>query len=840
MHPSKFLGKANPIAEPEMSHAEKTEHFSDLCTILVSKRKDAIDARKASGLETVWINCEEAYLGIDDMNRHEFAEARWAKPTSMTGPLTSSRVVNDESRSSAFVRLSSRYADFAAAKLGEIILPIDDKAFSFSPTPNPELIKSIDDLTPMVGELTGKPLMRPLGPNEQPPNPPQPSPTAPPPLPGQAQQAPTSTPINVSDVAQQEMEKAQDCADKAEERIYGWLIGSNYSAETRKVIADASRLGVGVLKGPFPEIKKLKAFTKKGNIGALQIEKKIVPAVKWVDPWNCFPSDDCGEDIHNGEYFFERDYLSEKGLRDLKQEEGYLADQIDIVLQEGPGKVYVEGGNPSEKKNDKKHQRYEIWYYHGVLTPKDMAVLEAVGVDDIPKDQEAVYAIVSMINDTIIKAVINPLDSGSLPYKTMQWSRRPGSWAGVGVIEQIQMPQKMVNASTRALLNNAGLSAGPQIVIDQLGVIPADGSWKLTPNKIWWKTGDSDIEDVRASFFATIIPSVQKEMMGIIEYAMKLAEESTSIPLITQGQTGDTTPETFGAAELQNNNAHTWLRSIGYRFDDQITEPLIHDLYEWLILDPDVPDDEKGDFEINAHGSISLVERAIQEQFYISLLKAVENPAFKLDPAKVIQECLKSKRLDPRKLQFTAQQQQQMEQVPPTPPIQVQVAQINQQTKLGAIQAQQQADLRQQAAEMQQEQQMLQNGGMAPHMANAMARIEQEKIRATSTLTVEQSRAQAELAYAQAEAQMAHDNHIADIQKMQLQRDLMILQLQAKTNMSLQEIHAGLANTAMQEDTKRQLAAAEMAQQQSEAHQQRQHEANLANMQQVTNSNANE
>ena len=51
----------------------------------------------------------------------------------------------------------------------------------------------------------------------------------------------------------------------------------------------------------------------------------------------------------------------------------------------------------------------------------------------------------------------------------MEPQGRALGWRGCG--RQISMPQRMVNAATRALLNNAGLSSGVQIILDQLGVI---------------------------------------------------------------------------------------------------------------------------------------------------------------------------------------------------------------------------------------------------------------------------------------------------------------------------------------------------------------------------------
>lgn len=830
MHPNKFLGRAARSVKPLLSEAERAERLDSLSQVIAGKRKEAVDARKSSGIEDVWMSCEEAYLGIDDMNRHEFAGARWAKPATTAGGLTSQRLTNEDVRSSAFVRLTSRYVDSGAAKLGEILLPIDEKAFSFEPTPDPDLVKQAEDLTPLIDAATGQPALRPLKDGEQPPA--QPQATAPAPVAQQPMGAPQMPPMTpaaqgaaqmvtatVADQAQQIMEKAQDCATRAETRVYDWMTESKYPAEARKVVHDAARIGVGVLKGPFPDTKEARALTHAKGVIAIQIKQKIVPAMRWVDPWNIFPDESCGEDIHEGEGLFERDFLSTKRLRKLKDQEGYLAPQIDQVIEEGPGKCYADGRNPADKKNQK---RYEIWYYYGTLTRDDMEIAGAIGIEDVPDDQEEVHAIVSMVNDTIIKAIINPLDSGKFPYRVMTWSRRPGHWAGVGVGEQLSMPQRMCNASTRALLNNAGLSSGAQIVIDQLGITPADGSYKLTPNKVWYMTEGG--RDVRTAFQAIQIPSVVEQMMSIIEYAMKLAEEATGIPLVTQGQTGPTTPQTFGQAELQDNNSHTWLRSIGYRYDDQITEPLVTDLYEWLLLDPSVPDDEKGDFRINAHGSIAMVERAIQETTLMGMLQAAQNPAFKIDPAALFAEYLKSKRLDPRKIQYSPEKQAQMDATPPAPPLPVLVEQVKGQNAIQQIQAKTQAEIEQNQQEMAHEQQMLQQGGMAPHMAQAMSRIEQERLRGETAQTIEESRANAELARAQKEQEIAYQNGQFKLQEMQLQKDLAMLEYANKNHMQLADIQAQLAQTAITERTKRELASAEIQLAASEGEKDRVHD----------------
>ncbi len=176
------------------------------------------------------------------------------------------------------------------------------------------------------------------------------------------------------------------------------------------------------------------------------------------------------------------------------------------------------------------------------------------------------------------------------------------------------------------------------------------------------------------------IPNVTDQLMKVIQYALQLAEESTSIPLITQGMSGETQPETLGATNIQNNNANQVLRSIGYAFDDHITEPVVRQYYEWLLLDPEVPDEEKGEFTINAHGSIALVERAIQDQTIAQMGTTVLTPAFGINPKKWAKMFLKSKRLDPEDLQYTEEEQKKIDEAGPPKDPKVQVAEISAKT----------------------------------------------------------------------------------------------------------------------------------------------------------------
>lgn len=684
---------------------------------IASKRDEAKAAR--TKLERLWKAAEDAYASMDDANRHEYDPA-WEKPSSMDGPLVNSRMpTSDGHRSTAFVPLTARYVDAGVAKLTEILLPADQRAFSLKGTPVPRLIAAKEDDSEVVHSELGVTLTRPLEAGETPPPPagppPAPQDMIPPPgssqappvvqgvqTPGQPAAPPAEprVPIKTKDFAAENIEKADEQAKLAEDRIYDWMTETGYRSEIRKVIFDAAKLGVGVLKGPVSkEIKAVAVIKDENGEPDVKREKKIVPGCEWVDTWNFFPDAACGENIQHGDYCFERNYMSTRRVRGLKALPGYIGSKIDQVLEEGPDKINTrshDGKDATERKN-----QYEVWYFYGQLSKDELAAIDqAAGketVDDDGEDGDG-YVVVTLINDSVVRATLSPRISGEFPFHAMPWRRRAGSWAGVGVPEQMRTAQRVTNAALRAMLNNAGLSAGVQIIMDQAAIRGSDGNENLTPNKIWLKTNDGP-PDVRQSFMVVEIPNQTEPMTRIIEMGERFAEESTSIPLITQGQSGATTPDTFGAAQLQNNNANQLLRSIGYAFDDYITEPVVRQYYELLLIDPKVPPNEKGDYQIDAHGSIALVERAIQDQFIIQLGQLVVNPAYKMDPAKWADELLLSKHMAPDRFKYTAEEQQKMEAAPQPEAPQIAVARINSDTQLKIAVMAQTADQRTAEAE---------------------------------------------------------------------------------------------------------------------------------------------
>lgn len=635
---------------PDAAEKARIERLDALGENLAKKRSEAIAGRLASGIEQQWLQDEEHYAGIDDANRDEHSNAWRTKP-----PGQYVQQVKTVTRSTVFPNITRTYVDAAAARIADMLLPTDDRSWGLKPTPIPDLVAITEgDIPEDIKKQLSAPTSKGL------------------PTEADVQKAVQA----IQQQALAELDEAQKKAEKAEKRIEDWNIEGQWHAEIRQVIEDAARCGTGVLKGPFPVKRKVVALIDvdaenrpagppglldrlvggiKRRFGlqqsvqkALIVQEDIKPTSKRIDFWDFYPDPACGDNIHNGAHTFERDRLTAKKLQDLKGTPGYIDAQIDACIAEGPTKaIATEKATPDKYVGETEDKRYELWHFHGVLDRDDMA---AAGCDCADNEHPLIPAMVTMVNNRVIKAALNPLDSGDFPYDVMPWQRRDGMPWGDGVARQGRTAQRIVTGATRHMMDNGGLSAGAQIVLKSGAIVPQDGEWSLTGRKVWLWGEDGDVTgSVRDAMTFFSIPSMQKELYEIIQFGMKLMEDSTGLPMLLQGQQG-TAPDTVGGMTLLNNNATAVLRRLARTFDDKVTEPHIRRYYNWLLQYGE--DDEKGDFVIDARGSSALVERDMQAQQMPQILQASGNPLFGLDPKKCMEEVLKSWHLDPKRFKF--------------------------------------------------------------------------------------------------------------------------------------------------------------------------------------------
>lgn len=774
------------LEEHASADEARLEKIAALSMIVSRRRDEAVSGRANSGIEEEWSEDNDAYEGIDDANR---SDQKVIKPSTSAGGITR-RTAQSATRSTVYLNITRPYTDSAAARIGDMLMPTDDRSWQLKVEPVAE--------PTMMAQPAQPASMAPI---------PQPAPQGAAPV-MQGQQPPSAmTPV--ADAIAQQNEQAAQPVERAQRRIDDWLVESQWHGECRKVIDDCCRIGVGILKGPFPTKKKAKKVQQSEQGLALEIMLKVKPSSKRIDPWNFYPDPACGENIHNGNYVIEHDSLTEKQLRDLKGLEGYIAEQITECIKEGPQKKYADSKSPTDKNRSEK-DLYDVWYYYGAISADDLI---AAGVKEVKEGEDSRYAIITIVNDRAIKAALNPLDSGEFPYDVVPYQRRSGTWTGIGVARQVRVPQGMINAGTRNMMDNAALSGGPLYAIDRQMLEPIDQSWTLTPRKGFYTTASAEGKSIKDAIAFFNVPSMQAELMNIIQFALKMAEDVTGLPMLLQGQSG-AAPDTLGGQLIVNNNAAAVLRRFARMWDDCITEPHIGRYYEYLLMYGE-DDSEKGVFTVDARGSSALVERDIQNHAAIQMMQASLNPAFGLSPKKAAEEALKAQKLDVKRFQMSPDEQAAaaQQQAPEAPA--VQAAKIRVQGDLQKTQM----VLGQKAQEAQQD------ADLERELAQIDANLQAHKV------SVDTDR---DTVYVQAQTQRDQTSAMLKQRELEIKRELALLDYANKREISLEQVKAELAKTSMAESTKRELAQAQIALNQAESHQDRmvdlhKHHTTLAN-----------
>lgn len=614
----------------EVCTEELTNHLDAMGLTLSQTRSEAIDGRKNSGIEDEWLEDEEYYEGIDDANRRELKAWR--------GKPLGSQVINDEDSASQgstiFLNITRAYVDAVSARMGDMMLPTDDRGWAIRPTPRPEISGLAEGKIPKavneaINEVTKD----------------------------QAQRAEQQA--NAVVQAKEIMRSAKEAAKKAENQIWDWQVESQYAGHNRRLIEDAAKVGTGVLKGPVP-MKSSKLVFKNGKLDQVA---EIKPGSMRVFYRNFYPDPACGEDIHSGNYTWERDDITRADLMKLIGTPGYIKNQIVKVIGEGPmqaeGDYTTNNDNPGlgSSNAERRNNLFEIWYYHGAMSTKDLLSIDIMSEKEniqFDNGEEYVHVQVTMINNRVIKTAVSHLENGEFPYDMMVWQRRLGMPFGIGVARQLRPAQRIIVGAMRHMMDNAGVAGGPMLYIDTNLVQAAEGPNEVRPWKVFVGAEDADsTEQSRTKEAIQFLkaPMIQEELQNIIELGLKLAEDITGLPLIMQGQTNQATPETLGGMMLQNYNASSVLRRVARLYDDIVTTPHIRRYYKH-ILQHSKDDSLKGDFNIDARGSSALVEKDAANQALLQIGQYVMNPVFKKDPQKWIDKVLKAYHLDADDLNF--------------------------------------------------------------------------------------------------------------------------------------------------------------------------------------------
>ena len=436
---------------------------------------------------------------------------------------------------------------------------------------------------------------------------------------------------------------AMIAAKNMEKKIMDQLQESGANKQLRSTVFEMALFGTGVMKGPFAVDKEYPNWDDEGNYSPIF---KTIASTSHVSVWNFFPDPDAAN-MDEAQYVIERHKMSRTQLRALKKRPYFRDNIIDEVIDQGESydKKYWED-DLSDYAPDHGVDRFEVLEYWGNC---DVQMLLDNGVD-IPKELEKhdeLQTNIWICNGKLLRMVLNPFKPSTIPYMAAPYELNPYSFFGVGIAENMDDTQTLMNGFMRMAVDNAVLSGNLLIEVDETNLVPGQ-DLSVYPGKVFRRQGGAPGQAI----FGTKFPNVSGENLQLFDKARQLADESTGMPSFAHGQTGVSgVGRTASGISMLMNAASGSIKTVVKNIDDYLLRPLGEGLFRFNMqfnFDKNI----KGDLEVVARGTESLMANEVRSQRLMSFLQTASNPS--LAPfAKfnyIIREIAKSMDLDPDKV----------------------------------------------------------------------------------------------------------------------------------------------------------------------------------------------
>jgi len=443
-----------------------------------------------------------------------------------------------------------------------------------------------------------------------------------------------------------ELSPAQRAARRMEKLIHDQIEESNGSSEIRNALLESALLGTGVIKGPFNFNKTLNRWTTEDGERQYKPLEVRVPRIEFVSLWDFFP-DPSATNIDECEYIIHRHKMNRSQFRALKNLPYFDKDAIRECLMMGPNyeeKYYENQLRDSEHTEGAENTNYEVLEYWGVMDAQSAREAGIELSDDVDElDELQINAWIT--GNKVLRVVVNPFTPHRLPYHAFPYERNPYNFFGIGIAENMDDSQQIMNGHARMAIDNLALSGSLVFDVDESALVGGQ-SMEIYPGKIFRRQAGMPGQAIHGLKF----PNTANENMMMFDRFRQLADEQTGLPSYSHGQTGvQSMTRTASGMSMLLGAASLNIKTVVKNLDDFLLKPLGEAYFQWNMQFFEGSLDVKGDLEVSATGTNSLMQKEVRSQRLTTFLQTVQNPAIApfVKISKLISELAYSLDLDP-------------------------------------------------------------------------------------------------------------------------------------------------------------------------------------------------
>ena len=545
-----------------------------------------------------------------------------------------SRLKEDRRRSKLFSRMTRRKVKAYDSRMMEMLFPAGkDRNWSLKSTPEPDVV-----MTPVVQAMV---LQRQQAKFDE--------------VVQQLSEQRQQPPEMVAQILQQEqfvpemdqeelrhiaIAAARASCDRMSNMIADQMVEVKYKINCKKLLHSGHIFGLGLLKAPLAQKKMRPVWQFNGEQWGMDMQPKLMPYIEFVPVWSWYP-DPAARCIEDMEYCYQRHVMTKTQVVDLTSRPNFNADLIRHYLMEHPTgdaetlnfetqlDAQEDGTNSQDNRTDR---RYEVIEYWGILSPEQ---LESVGMD--PDPLETYWVSCWMLGHFVIRFGASPIDGMDHPYHAYYFEQDESSIWGEGVPAIMRDDQAALNSVMRAMMDNMANCVGAQYEVNTDLIHASEKVREIYPNRVWFRRGDSRYPAIRT----VEINSRLQEFLALKGTFEQQIHENT-LPAYMQGQQAGGAGRTASGLSMLMGSANLDVKDQIANFDLGITRPVIKGFYHWNMQ---FNDDQmiKGDYEVQAKGSSSLVAKELRATQLDQLLPLLANPQYGryIDSRKLMEEIFK-------------------------------------------------------------------------------------------------------------------------------------------------------------------------------------------------------
>ena len=428
-----------------------------------------------------------------------------------------------------------------------------------------------------------------------------------------------------SKIGEPQVEPAAEAARLLEKHIHDQLLDTNAVNVLRYAVFESALLGTGIVKGPFNFYKRTHKWERDPMSGEriYAPSESIVPRVEHVSVWDFHP-DPSATSIEDCEYVIQRHRMSRQQLRALTNRPYFDSSAIERTLVKGPNyedKYYEDTIRDDDTQPYYQENRYEVLEYWGVL---DAQLARDVGmrVPDTLSELDQVQINAWVCGTEVLRCVLNPFTPARIPYQAFPYEVNPYQLWGVGVAENMEDAQLLMNGHVRMAIDNLALAGNLVFDVDEASLVPGQ-NFDIFPGKVFRRQSGVTGTAINGLKF----PNTAPENIQMYQIARQLSDEETGIPSIMHGQTGvsGTGRTSSGLSMLMQAGAQS-VKTVIKNIDDYMLKPLGESYFQWNMQYNDEQPDIIGDLEIKPRGTSAVMQKEVRTQRLTTLLQTVANP----------------------------------------------------------------------------------------------------------------------------------------------------------------------------------------------------------------------